>query len=320
MREILSMIKISVVIPVYNRAEWIGETLDRIFNQKHDVFEVVICDDGSTDALAEALQPYGAKIKLITITNSGPAIARKTAIDHATGDWVALCDSDDFWHEDHIQNFVSALAAYPATDVYFSNFWLSDQKDTTKFDEAAGSWFHGLCNEQQSESKSHYYRCRQPFLGALLEFQACFPSCLVFRKDFYERIGGIKVYISRWRSEDFHLTARMAAQARATVSVKPTVMINKHSGNFSAEHVENLKGEVDILVDIWEHSLVPQPSLDLIAKQLVGFKLRLFRAYYWSAKYGEAVAICKQLPRQQLNARDLVRMLASLILRVFQKT
>jgi glycosyltransferase involved in cell wall biosynthesis len=116
--EILFVVKISVVIPVYNRAEWIGQTLDRIFNQKHDVFEVVICDDGSTDALAEALHPYGTKIKLITIANSGPGIARKTAINHTSGNWVALCDSDDFWHEDHIQNFVDALTAYPGTGAF----------------------------------------------------------------------------------------------------------------------------------------------------------------------------------------------------------
>lgn len=97
---------ISVVIPVYNRAKWIGRTLEHVFNQSVLVDEIVICDDGSTDDLESALKPFEDIIKLVRIENSGPAIARKIAIDNSTGYWVALCDSDDFWEPDHIKTFV----------------------------------------------------------------------------------------------------------------------------------------------------------------------------------------------------------------------
>lgn len=296
-----------MAMPVFNRAEWIGQTLDHIFNQTVQVDEVVLCDDGSTDDLDAALAPFRDRITLVRIENSGPAIARKTAIEHASGDWIALCDSDDFWERHHIANFINAQCFYPECDFYFCDFKQSDQEGTTKFRQSPENWLTDLAQKPMGQDEI-FVQSRQPLLKSLLDFQACFQSCLVFRKELYVRVGGIKPYVSRWRSEDFHLTARMAAQAKAVISTEPTVTINKHSGNFSSEYIKNLKGEVDILWDILDQKLVPQPSLDVVSEQLINFKKKLFRGYYWSEQYGDAVAVARQIPRSHLNARDFIRL------------
>ena len=264
------------------------------------------------------LTPYQDRIILLRIENSGPAIARKTAIEHASGEWIALCDSDDFWERNHIENFASAQRLYPDCDFYFCDFKQSDQEGTTKFQQSPENWLVDFV-QQPIGKDGIFIHSNHPILKQLLDFQACFPSCLIFRKNLYDKVGGIKPYVSRWRSEDFHLTARMAAQAKVVISTQPTVTINKHPGNFSSEHVRNLKGEVDILLDILKQKLVPRPSLELIFNRHLEFKLKLFRAYYWSAQYSEAVTVANQIPHQCFQVRDRIRLFVSRMFLVLRR-
>ncbi len=306
-------VRISVAMPVFNRAEWIGKTLEHIFNQSVAVDEVILCDDGSTDNLDAALAPFKDRIKVLRIENSGPAVARKTAVENSSGEWVALCDSDDFWEVDHIENFTQALRAVPDLELFFSNFRPSDNASQTKFDQAPVGWLARMCKDT-GVVDGQYGICSSPFLDSLLEFQACFPSCIIFRRSLYDMVGGISDYVSRWPSEDFHLTARMAASGKGVIGIRPDVLINKHPGNFSSEYVRNLQGEVDILEDILNQKLVPEASTQAIRLRIHDYYLRLSRAYYWSGQYGDAIKTYRNLPKNRLDARDFVRLLISAFL------
>jgi len=303
---------ISVAIPVFNRADWIGKTLEHIFSQSIPVDEVVLCDDGSTDNLEQAIQNYKTRIKVIRIENSGPAIARKTAIENSYGDWIALCDSDDFWCPNHLENFLNARAQFPRSNLYFSNFSTSDQPDHTKFECAPVGWFKRLTGEPWQESKL-YYRAQNPFLETLLEFQACFQSCLIFRRELYQMAGGISARVSRWASEDFHLTARLAAVSGAVICTEQTVLINKHEGNFSSEYVRNLEGEVRILQDLCDRELVPDSLRKMVFEQLNYFTVRLFRSYYWTSQNQKASNLARDIPSEYFSMRDRIRLLVAAI-------
>ncbi|SHK46034.1 Glycosyltransferase involved in cell wall bisynthesis [Marinobacter antarcticus] len=303
---------ISVAIPVFNRADWITKTLDQIFSQSIPVDEVVLCDDGSTDNLEQAIKHYKNRIKVIRIENSGPGIARKTAIESSHGDWIALCDSDDFWYPNHIENFSNALVKFPETNFYFSNFVTSDHPDKTKFELAPDGWMKRLTGEPCSET-SRYHQCTPPFLKSLLEFQACFPSCTVFSRNLYQASGGITDRVSRWASEDLHLTARMAAVSNAVIGTEQTVLINKHEGNFSAEYIRNLEGELLVLRDLVEHRLVPDSLANILEEQLNYYPVRLFRSYYWASENKKAIEIAKDIPAYNLIIRDRIRLLIALI-------
>jgi glycosyltransferase involved in cell wall biosynthesis len=309
--EISSVKKISVVIPVYNRAEWIGKTLDRIFSQKHDVFEVVICDDGSTDALADALELYGAKIKLITITNSGPAIARKSAIEGATGEWIALCDSDDFWLENHLTCFLDALDLFPEMNFYFSDFYASDVPEHSKLENAPDGWLAGLDSEESP--CTDYIKCNNELYSALLKFQPCFQSACLFRRDLYEQVGGIDPAVSRWPSEDFHLTIRLAAAGRGIICTVPTVIINKHDQNFSADILGNFEGRIDILEKIILDSSVGTNLIQKTQTEVETSNLELFRLYYWHDHYRGMRDRFRRTPRKYLCFKDYLRLLKAVI-------
>ncbi len=99
--------EISIVIPVYNGEQFLSRTLDTIFQQTFQDFEVICVDDGSTDSSPEILSRYARdypdKMRIITEKNSGPGVARNNGIKKARGTYLALLDADDLYHPEMLQ-------------------------------------------------------------------------------------------------------------------------------------------------------------------------------------------------------------------------
>lgn len=101
---------VSVVIPVFNRPTTIKRAITSVINQTYSNIEIIIVDDGSTDATPEILTKYAQYVTVIRQKNSGPSIARNTGIDASRGDYVAFLDSDDEWKTTKIQRQIEAFA------------------------------------------------------------------------------------------------------------------------------------------------------------------------------------------------------------------
>jgi glycosyltransferase involved in cell wall biosynthesis len=97
---------VSVVIPAYNVAPYIVETLDAVFAQTFTDFEVIIINDGSldTDELERALAPYLDRICYVSQENSGAAAARNRGVQQAHGEYIAFLDGDDVWMPDYLDS------------------------------------------------------------------------------------------------------------------------------------------------------------------------------------------------------------------------
>lgn len=90
--------KVSAVIPTYNRRSYISRAIDSVLAQTVPVDEILVVDDGSTDESAELLnERYGARVRVIRQANTGVSGARKRGIQEARGEWIAFLDSDDEW-------------------------------------------------------------------------------------------------------------------------------------------------------------------------------------------------------------------------------
>lgn len=101
------LIKISVIIPVYNTAKYIDECLDSVLNQSFTDFEIICVDDGSSDSSLLVLENYQSKdnrIKIISQEHMGVAVARNTALKQASGEYILFMDSDDFLEKDCLYN------------------------------------------------------------------------------------------------------------------------------------------------------------------------------------------------------------------------
>lgn len=104
---------VSVIMPTYNCAKYISQSIDSVIAQTVTDWEIQIVDDCSTDNTAEVLKPYLEKYPHIHYyrlpKNGGPAVARTEAIKRATGQYCAFLDSDDLWYRDKLEKQINFM-------------------------------------------------------------------------------------------------------------------------------------------------------------------------------------------------------------------
>ncbi|MDK2801600.1 MAG: hypothetical protein PWQ70_3219 [Clostridiales bacterium] len=102
---------VSIVVPAYNAEKYIADAIESVLRQTYPYFELIIVDDASTDRTAEVVQSFSdQRIKLIRhASNKGPGAARNTAIEVASGKWMAVLDADDQWKANRLERLVGVL-------------------------------------------------------------------------------------------------------------------------------------------------------------------------------------------------------------------
>ena len=102
------MVKVSIIIPVFNTGNFLNNCLNSILKQSFEDFEVICVDDGSTDNSLNILKSYENKdyrIKIFTQNNKGAGAARNLGLKHVNGEYILFADSDD-WFEDNAFQFL----------------------------------------------------------------------------------------------------------------------------------------------------------------------------------------------------------------------
>ncbi len=195
------MIKISVAIPAYNAERCLRETLESALNQTHPAHEIIVVDDGSTDRTGEIAQSFASRIRYIKQNNQGIAGARNTAIKEATGDWIALLDSDDLMLPTKLEKQAALIEAHPDLVVVYSAFTYLFESGATDFVPAfpARKLWPAL-------------RYRTPIL----------PSTSIIRRSALEEIGG---FIQMYCVDDWNMWFRL---------------IRRYSSSAFKEHPESL--------------------------------------------------------------------------------
>lgn len=154
----MSKIKVSVIMPCYNHAKFITVAIESILNQTYKNFELIITDDCSKDDSSKIIRKFEKLDKRVIgiyhSENGGEGRSRNDAISKSTGQYIALCDSDDLWERDKLEKQVSALTNR-AYDVVHSDSIIIDERGATtgkRFSETyqkrlklTGNLFKGLC-------------------------------------------------------------------------------------------------------------------------------------------------------------------------------
>jgi len=113
----------SVIIPLYNKENFIEATLKSALNQTFTDFEIIIINDGSTDKSVEkVLQFTDDRIQLFTTENQGVSQARNFGIKKASGEMIAFLDADDFWYSKHLANLVALYQLFPECGLFCTNY------------------------------------------------------------------------------------------------------------------------------------------------------------------------------------------------------
>ncbi len=244
---------VAVVIPTFNRADLLRQTLDAVLAQSHRPAEVVVVDDGGGDHAEQVATGFGPPVKYIKQANGGQSVARNTGVKATSAAWVALCDDDDLWKPNYLARVAAAVARFPDAEFAFSDFavvrdgqWTAE----TKFATAPAGYWDGAADVDGPFS---LYR---DLLARQFRFQPVFPSCSVFRRSLFDRVGGYDPAFSRVGAEDWEFTLRAVAGVPVAAVAEPLVGIRKHAGNFSGALLKILEGEVTIL----RHALATHPA------------------------------------------------------------
>lgn len=136
--------KISVVIPTYNRYSVLKRALDSVFTQTYQPHEVIVIDDGSSDETSKILQDF-PQIQYFFQKNSGVSSARNFGIEKSNCEWIAFLDSDDTWHEEKLQEQVTFHKQNPEILMsYTDELWMRnglEVKVPKKFKKFGGAIF-----------------------------------------------------------------------------------------------------------------------------------------------------------------------------------
>lgn len=124
------MPKISIIVPVYNKKEYILRTLESITNQVYKDYEVIIVDDGSTDGSSEIIQKYITSydnFKYYKIDNGGVSNARNVGMRNSSGEWIQFLDGDDLIDKNYLENIKNKLNV-DLYDIVFTSITKTDLK------------------------------------------------------------------------------------------------------------------------------------------------------------------------------------------------
>ena len=128
-------IKISIIMPVYNVAEYLSKAIDSVINQSYKNIELFLVDDGSTDKSGMICDEYATKysfIKVIHQKNSGAHRARNSALELASGDYVCFFDSDDYVDSNMLEDLLEVALKYDSKLV-ISGFYINTYYDADNF-------------------------------------------------------------------------------------------------------------------------------------------------------------------------------------------
>jgi glycosyltransferase involved in cell wall biosynthesis len=121
--------RISCVIPVFNGARFLSEALASVYAQTVAPFEIIVVDDGSSDATPEVAERHRERITYLCQENAGPAAARNRGIALAKGELIAFLDADDLWLADKLERQTARFAARPELEIaitHLRNFWIPE--------------------------------------------------------------------------------------------------------------------------------------------------------------------------------------------------
>jgi len=238
--------RVSAIIPAYNRADFLPETISTLLAQTPPPHEIIVVDDGSTDGTEAAIAKFGDAVHYRRIENSRAPAARNVGAAMATGDWLWFCDSDDLWRPEFLERMRGLAATAPYPKFLFGNFQLVRDgvwESGTKFSTAPNGFWEAIASQKTAGGAIF----TEPPYPHILKFQPIFHSTIVMTKSLFEAVGGYDMKFARTASEDFEFTLRCVAAAPVGMIQAPLVGIRRHEGNYSANQLANLLGEVKIL-------------------------------------------------------------------------
>ena len=225
-------ITISVIIPLYNKAESVAATLESVLAQTVQPLEVIVVDDGSTDGSAERAEAFAERgVRVVRQANGGVSRARNRGAAEACGSHLAFLDGDDLWSPDFIESMVAAVEKNPECGLYVAAYRVVGADGRSGVRKAAKSGVTDFFEEVKSGF-------------------VALPSASVVSREAFESVGGFPAGMKL--CEDSYLWIKIADRHSVCFVDEPLATYrvgaeNRSSKIYVAEQTEfsfdDLRGE-----------------------------------------------------------------------------
>jgi len=207
---------ISVIIPTWNRADRLANALQSAFAQSLPPAEVIVVDDGSTDDTHKLVRSQFRDARYIHQQNQGVSSARNTGIEAASGNWIALLDSDDHWQPDKLKQQCEHLRARPDYKICHSDeIWVRNGRRVNPM-------------KKHAKQGGHIFRQCLPLC-------AISPSAVLIHRDLFNEIGLFDEHLPA--CEDYDLWLRICALHPVLYIDKPLITkTGGHADQLSRRH------------------------------------------------------------------------------------
>lgn len=208
---------ISVVIPAFNASQTLHRALTSVFNQHYLPTEVIVVDDGSTDATCDVVgaMTFRVPVRLVRQDNAGVSVARNRGMEMAEGDIIAFLDADDCWTPRHLTTIVRLAGRYPE-----ASFWASSAARSI-----SGSNNSSACGTRSLRKYVNVF-CQASYFHLRTDWHAMVfkpnMSSLAVRKNLASAVGGFPVGVAI--GEDTSFQIRLAECGPVAVTSRVTVL------------------------------------------------------------------------------------------------
>ena len=194
---------VSVIIPTYNKSQYLREAIKSVLNQTYKNIEVIVVDDGSTDNTKEIVESFNdSRIIYIFQENKGPAIARNTGIKKAQGEYIAFLDSDDLWLKEKLEKQVDFMEKNSEIGLLGTGCY-----EVTDKGKIIGKKIFPIKNKILQKD--------------LIKYNSFIQSSVMIRKEVFDKVG---LYDKSFReSEDYELWLRIAENYKIANLAEPLV-------------------------------------------------------------------------------------------------
>ncbi|HMK07361.1 MAG TPA: glycosyltransferase family 2 protein [Flavobacterium sp.] len=237
----------SVIIPLYNKENFVVATLQSVLAQSFTDFELIIINDGSTDGSEEKIKQFDdARIRYFSTENQGASAARNFGIEHATSNYITFIDADDYWYPDFLQQMSRNISRFPEEQVFSAAIEIETPTS--------------IIPAQYSIEKKSDCQIINYFDSSSKTTAIC-TSCAVFHKSVFEKTGNFDTSIKSGQDTDlwiriglhysvvfcWKILARYVFDAESLSKKKVTISQKLNFSKFKNLENENpkLKGFLD---------------------------------------------------------------------------
>ena len=214
---------VSVIIPCYNQAHFLGEALESVSGQTYPHYEIIVVDDGSTDDTRKVASSFAGG-RCLSQTHHGLAAARNAGLEASRGSYVVFLDADDRLLPNALEDGINALDSHPTCAFAYGH---------VKLIASDGS---SLPSPQQVGLEGDHY------LELLRRNYIWTPGAVIYRRAVFDSVAGFNPLVSG--SADFDLNARIARLFSVCCSERVVLEYRQHSDNMSRDFAHMLKAAV----------------------------------------------------------------------------